>query len=53
MNFTFAKRMENLGKEEALEVLAKAKALEKQGKNIKHRKLVTWILTHLRTSRKP
>jgi aspartate aminotransferase len=33
---TFAKRMENLGTETAFEVLAKAKALEKQGKHIIH-----------------
>ena len=32
----FAKRMETLGTETAFEVLAKAKALEKQGKNIVH-----------------
>jgi len=32
----FAKRMENLGTETAFEVLAKAKALEKQGKEIVH-----------------
>jgi len=32
----FAKRMETLGTETAFEVLAKAKALEKQGKNIIH-----------------
>jgi len=33
---TFAKRMETLGTETAFEVLAKAKALEKQGKEIVH-----------------
>jgi len=32
----FAKRMEKLGTETAFEVLAKAKALEKQGRNIVH-----------------
>jgi len=32
----FAKRMETLGTETAFEVLAKAKALEKQGKNVIH-----------------
>jgi len=32
----FAKRMETLGTETAFEVLAKAKALEKQGKDIVH-----------------
>lgn len=36
MNSIFAKRMETLGTETAFEVLAKAKALEKQGKNIVH-----------------
>ena len=36
MNSIFAKRMEALGTETAFEVLAKAKALEKQGKNIVH-----------------
>jgi len=36
MNLVFAKRMENLGTETAFEVLAKAKALERQGKNIIH-----------------
>jgi aspartate aminotransferase len=32
----FAKRMETLGTETAFEVLAKAKALEKQGKDVVH-----------------
>jgi hypothetical protein len=32
MNFTFAKGMENLGKKQALEVLANVNALKKQGK---------------------
>lgn len=36
MDSIFAKRMETLGTETAFEVLAKAKALEKQGKNIVH-----------------
>lgn len=36
MSSTFAKRMETLGTETAFEVLAKAKALEKQGKEIVH-----------------
>ncbi|MEM2103177.1 MAG: pyridoxal phosphate-dependent aminotransferase, partial [Candidatus Bathyarchaeia archaeon] len=36
MVLSFAKRMENLGTETAFEVLAKAKALEKQGKHIIH-----------------
>ena len=36
MSSTFAKRMETLGTETAFEVLAKAKALEKQGKDIVH-----------------
>lgn len=36
MNPVFAKRMESLGTETAFEVLAKAKALEKQGKNVVH-----------------
>ncbi len=36
MSSLFAKRMETLGTETAFEVLAKAKALEKQGKNIIH-----------------
>jgi len=36
MNSLFAKRMETLGTETAFEVLAKAKALEKQGKNVIH-----------------
>jgi aspartate aminotransferase len=36
MSLTYAKRMDNLGTETAFEVLAKAKALEKQGKNIVH-----------------
>lgn len=36
MNSIFAKRMETLGTETAFEVLAKAKALEKQGKTIVH-----------------
>jgi aspartate aminotransferase len=36
VNSIFAKRMETLGTETAFEVLAKAKALEKQGKNIVH-----------------
>ena len=36
MNSIFAKRMQALGTETAFEVLAKAKALEKQGKDIVH-----------------
>ena len=36
MSSLFAKRMETLGTETAFEVLAKAKALEKQGKDIVH-----------------
>lgn len=36
MNPVYAKRMESLGTETAFEVLAKAKALEKQGKNVVH-----------------
>jgi len=36
VNSIFAKRMETLGTETAFEVLAKAKALEKQGKTIVH-----------------
>ncbi|MDI6690416.1 MAG: pyridoxal phosphate-dependent aminotransferase [Candidatus Bathyarchaeota archaeon] len=36
MSTIFAKRMETLGTETAFEVLAKAKALEKQGKDIVH-----------------
>ncbi|MGD8506265.1 MAG: pyridoxal phosphate-dependent aminotransferase [Candidatus Bathyarchaeota archaeon] len=36
MNSVFAKRMETLGTETAFEVLAKAKALEKQGRDIVH-----------------
>jgi len=36
MSSIFAKRMETLGTETAFEVLAKAKALEKQGKDIVH-----------------
>ncbi len=36
MDITFAKRMETLGTETAFEVLAKAKALEKQGKDVVH-----------------
>ena len=36
MDLVFAKRMESLGTETAFEVLAKAKALEKQGKNVVH-----------------
>lgn len=36
MDSIFAKRMETLGTETAFEVLAKAKALEKQGKDIVH-----------------
>jgi len=36
LSSTFAKRMETLGTETAFEVLAKAKALEKQGKDIVH-----------------
>ncbi|MFQ6064584.1 MAG: pyridoxal phosphate-dependent aminotransferase [Candidatus Bathyarchaeia archaeon] len=36
MNLIFAKRMESLGTETAFEVLAKAKALERQGKEIVH-----------------
>ncbi|MGQ9506273.1 MAG: pyridoxal phosphate-dependent aminotransferase [Candidatus Bathycorpusculaceae bacterium] len=36
MSSIFAKRMETLGTETAFEVLAKAKALEKQGKEIVH-----------------
>jgi len=36
VNSIFAKRMEALGTETAFEVLAKAKALEKQGKDIVH-----------------
>ncbi|MDH5481509.1 MAG: pyridoxal phosphate-dependent aminotransferase [Candidatus Bathyarchaeota archaeon] len=36
MDSIFAKRMESLGTETAFEVLAKAKALEKQGKHIVH-----------------
>ncbi|NWG11797.1 pyridoxal phosphate-dependent aminotransferase [Candidatus Bathyarchaeota archaeon] len=36
MNSIFAKRMDTLGTETAFEVLAKAKALEKQGKNVVH-----------------
>lgn len=36
MNSIFAKRMETLGTETAFEVLAKAKALEKQGKDVVH-----------------
>lgn len=36
MGSIFAKRMETLGTETAFEVLAKAKALEKQGKDIVH-----------------
>ena len=36
MNPVFAKRMETLGTETAFEVLAKAKALEKHGKDIVH-----------------
>jgi aspartate/methionine/tyrosine aminotransferase len=39
MNPAFAKRMENLGSEGAFEVLAKAKALERQGKEIVHLEL--------------
>lgn len=36
MSTVFAKRMEALGTETAFEVLAKARALEKQGKNVVH-----------------
>ena len=36
MNSIFAKRMETLGTETAFEVLAKARALEKQGKEVVH-----------------
>ena len=36
MNPPFAKRMETLGTETAFEVLAKARALEKQGKDVVH-----------------
>lgn len=36
MDSVFAKRMETLGTETAFEVLAKAKALEKQGKDVVH-----------------
>ena len=36
MSSIFAKRMETLGTETAFEVLAKAKALEKQGKDVVH-----------------
>jgi aspartate/methionine/tyrosine aminotransferase len=36
VNSIFAKRMETLGTETAFEVLAKARALEKQGKNVVH-----------------
>lgn len=36
MNSVFAKRMETLGTETAFEVLAKAKSLEKEGKEIVH-----------------
>ena len=36
MGSVFAKRMETLGTETAFEVLAKAKALEKQGKDVVH-----------------
>ena len=36
MGFIFAKRMETLGTETAFEVLARAKALEKQGKDVVH-----------------
>ncbi len=36
MSSVFARRMENLGTETSFEVLAKAKALEKQGKDIVH-----------------
>jgi aspartate aminotransferase len=36
VNSIFAKRMETLGTETAFEVLAKAKALEKQGKDVVH-----------------
>lgn len=36
MNSIFAKRMETLGTETAFEVLARARALEKQGKDIVH-----------------
>jgi aspartate/methionine/tyrosine aminotransferase len=36
VDFILAKRMENLGTETAFEVLAKAKALEKKGKDIVH-----------------
>ena len=36
MDSIFAKRMETLGTETAFEVLAKAKALEKQGKDVVH-----------------
>jgi len=36
LGFIFAKRMETLGTETAFEVLARAKALEKQGKDVVH-----------------
>ncbi len=36
MDITFAKRMDSLGTETAFEVLARAKALEKQGKDVVH-----------------
>ena len=36
MNFIFAERMQGLGTETAFEVLAKAKALEKEGREIVH-----------------
>lgn len=36
MGITFAKRMGSLGTETAFEVLAKARALEKQGKDVVH-----------------
>jgi aspartate/methionine/tyrosine aminotransferase len=39
MGLSFAKRMENLSTEGAFEVLAKAKALEKQGRDIVHLEL--------------
>jgi len=39
MSLSFAKRMENLGSEGAFEVLARAKILERQGKDIVHLEL--------------
>ena len=49
MSSIFAERMKNLGTETSFEVLARAKALEKQGKDIVHLEIGEPDLKHLET----